>query len=494
MASNIYKFFDFLEKKVGKTLPSDRKFNMKLQHAKELIDDKDINALPLERKMIYYPERVAKQDLIIKGEFTLPTEARKIPEGLVVKGKLRVTGELDAITNNVQATSVFWSTSSDYYPRSFNGATFKEFSTSWSKETKKLPNNIKVTDTLRIDYSNVETLPEGLKTNYINAAKSKLQKLPANLECNKLDITSTQVTEIPQGVVVHEKLDIDTMPKKYPQHLENVIVIAGGATIAQLREFEKVPKIVASVGNKTKKGQGIAVPLSDVRSKQVTEFIDSYGNKYDTLEEVVTRIANTVREASKAFGVKFDTLYLFASHKRGFQLEYFVKGKTQQGDEILATHEAVLSAQGQTKSVAYARREWELTDRQLKDAQDKLFPQAGEKPTKVPNIRTLMNGPQSKEVFWAIGRKQRGGTGIQGKAKDLIPSLSGVSQDNMERYAKQAGVTWGDMMVFDNNDAINIIAKSNERDQDGNFTYFDKFGYGQGGGSRIFTGPDYTII
>jgi hypothetical protein len=126
----------------------------------------------------------------------------------------------------------------------------------------------------------------------------------------------------------------------------------------------------------------------------------------------------------------------------------------------------------------------------------KLFPKSyeGEKPVKAVNIRTLMNGPQAKDVYWRIGRKTRGGFGIQGQAKDLIPSLSGISQDNMTRTAKHYGITWGDMMVFDNNEAINVIARSKEQTEDGNYVYFDKYGYGQGGGTTTFEGPDYTVV
>lgn len=82
----------------------------------------------------------------------------------------------------------------------------------------------------------------------------------------------------------------------------------------------------------------------------------------------------------------------------------------------------------------------------------------------------------------------------QKQAKDLIPSLSGISQDNMTRSAKEYGITWGDMMVFDNNEAINVIARSKEQVEDGKYVYFDKYGYGQGGGTTTFEGPDYTVV
>ena len=148
-------------------------------------------------------------------------------------------------------------------------------------------------------------------------------------------------------------------------------------------------------------------------------------------------------------------MYAIISHNKGFRTEFYLKGKDTNGRELLVTDDAVISAEGQASTKQYNYM-WEPNERQLTDAMDKLFPQSSNK-QKAVNIRTLMNGPQADEVYWRIGRKTRGGFGIQGQAKDLIPSLSGASQDNMVNYADRYKITWGDMMVFDNNGSINVI-------------------------------------
>ena len=493
MADSIYNFFNFIEKKAGKTLTPQQNFDMKLKHAKELIDDKDILPLPLKTKLIYFPEKLRKEDFTVDGDFDLPFDVKQIPPGLVVKGMLYVHNDLEKITDNVQAESVSWKASSDLYPKSFNGATFQEFNISWNKKATKLPQNSKVTGVIRAERSGIETLPEGLKTNIIYSSDAKnLKQLPTNLECNRLDITDTPIEVLPEGLVVHERLDMSKLPKKYPQHLEDIIAIDGGATLGQLKDFEKVPQTTASVGKKVKKGRGMAVPLSDIKNKQFVELLNKYKRTYDDDKDIannLTKVAELAQGAGKVFNAKFATVYAIISHNRGFRTEFLLKGKDTNGRELLVTDDAVISAEGQASTKQYNYM-WEPNERQLTDAMDKLFPQSSNK-QKAVNIRTLMNGPQADEVYWRIGRKTRGGFGIQGQAKDLIPSLSGASQDNMINYAKQAGVTWGEMMVFDNNDAINIIARSTEKNKDGDYMYFDKYGYGQGGGSRTFNGPDY---
>lgn len=493
MASNIYKFFDFLEKKAGKTLPPDTKAAMKLGHAKELLSDKEVGALPLGKRILYFPERLTKEDLVIDGSFHIPDGVTQIPEGIVVKGTIFVPSSINKITTNVQAESVHWEASSNYYPKSFNGATFKNFVTSMNRDFKNLPENVKVTDKIDVSKTSLQELPEGLKTGNIDISNTEVKILPSKLECNELNILNTAITEIPAGVVVHKKLTVTEIPEKFPSHIEDVISIGGYITIKQEKAYETLPEISIKIGKKVRKGKGIQVSINDLDKERLADFIKTYF-EYKSSKDQSREINRHIQGAGKVFNAKFDTVYFFIEKQPwGFKINYFIHGKDNKNRELLLSPEAIISAEGQasTKSFGWG---WNPTERQLKDAQDKLFPQTGEKPTKAVGIRTLMNGPQSKRVFWAIGRKQRGGTGVQGKAKDLIPSLSGASQDNMERYAEQAGVTWGDMMVFDNNGAINIIAKSNEKEQDGNFTYFDKFGYGQGGGSRIFTGPDYTVV
>ena len=492
MADSIYNFFNFLEKKAGKTLSPEQTFNLKLKHAKELINDKDIDALPLDKKMVYYPERIKGDDLIINGAFYTPRGTKALPEGLVVKGTL-VVSHLEQVPVNIKAESVHWEVSSDLYPKSFNGATFKTFFV--NKKCNKLPGNIQVTKDLDIAYSEVESLPEGLNTEEISASNSKLKSLPSKLTCDKLNIIKTGITVIPEGVIVKKKLSVDDIPTKYPKHLEDIIAIGGGISIGQKKKYDALPEISVKVGKKVKKGKGIQIPLANIEGEEFANFINTF-TSWNTADSNRQRIKNAAEKAGKLFNAKFDTLYFFYTQgSSSFDDSYFLLGKDNKNRELLLAPEAIISAEGQasTKSFSWG---WSPTERQITDTMAKLFPKSyeGEKPVKAVNIRTLMNGPQAKDVYWRIGRKTRGGFGIQGQAKDLIPSLSGISQDNMTRTAKHYGITWGDMMVFDNNEAINVIARSKEQIEDGKYVYFDKYGYGQGGGTTTFEGPDYTVV
>jgi hypothetical protein len=492
MASSIYNFFNFLEKKAGKILPAEKAMKLKLRHAKELVTDKEIQSLSPENKVLYYPELVKGRELIWNDDYSTPQGTVSLPEGFTVNGTLYVY-HLEKTPVNIKARSVNWSVSSDLYPKSFTGATFEDFRA--SKECNELPERIQVTNLLDISRSNIKTLPEGLNTKKIEAGGSKLQSLPSKLTCNFLDIRRTGIKEIPEGVVVKDKLTVNAIPEKYPKHIEDVISVGGYKTIKQVKTYEALPIISIKVGKKVKKGKGLEVPLAELSGEKFTEFVDMY-KSYTTADNYRARIKSLVEGASKFFKAKFSTVYFFYKMtETGFEASYFIYGKDDKNREILISPDAAISAEGQTsiKSFSYA---WSPTEREVKNAMVKLFPKSheGEKPVKAVNIRTLMTGPKAKRVFWEIGRKQRGGYGIQGQAKDLIPSLSGASQDNMTRYAENNGITWGDMMVFDNNDAINIIARSKEQTEDGNYVYFDKYGYGQGGGSTVFKGPDYTVL
>lgn len=488
MADKIYNFFNFLEKKAGEVLPPDKHFTMKLRHAKELVDEKDINALSLQMKILYYPERIKGDDLIVKGDYRTPFGTTALPEGFTVEGYLNVSN-LEKIPVNLKATSVNWEVSSDLYPESFNGATFTKFAV--GKNSTKLPIGIKVTNVLDIESSKIKQLPENLHTVSIDARNTPLTSLPSQLTCDQLDIIKTGIKEIPEGVVVNKKLSVTAIPLKFPKHIEDVIAINGYITIRQKKAYEALPEISVKVGRKVKKGKGMQVPLTELSEDKFTNTIDTF-KEYTTADNYRIRINRLSSNAGKFFNTKFTTLYFFYTMKDfGFDVSWFIYGKDNKNREILLNPEVVMSTEGQVslKSISLT----EPTERQILSTLSKLFPKSyeGEKPVKAVNIRTLMNGPQSARKYWKIDRKTRGGFGIQGKAKDLVPSLSLASQDNMQHYAKRNNVTWGDMMVFDNNGAINIIARSNEKTQDGKYVYFDKHGYGQGGGSTIFIGSDY---
>lgn len=493
MATKIYNFFSFLEKKAGKTLPPDKAFLLKLQHAKELVSKKDADDLSFDLQLVYFPEMFDDANLTItNNDYRTPKNTTALPKNFTIVGGTLTVTYLTEQPINLKAESVNWLVSSDLFPESFNGATFKRFEV--YKGCNKLPENIKVTQDLDIGGSQVETLPEGLETESVKVMASKLVSLPSRLTCNKLDIRNTGITEIPEGVIVKEKLSVTEIPLKFPKHVEDVIALNGFVTIKQKKAFEALPEISAKVGKKVKKGKGMQIPVPELDEEKFTNFIDIY-KTYTTADDYRRRIKGLSENAGKFFNAKFDTLYFYYNMTpTGFDASWYLYGKDNKNREILINPESVISTEGQVslKSISIA----DPTERQLVSTLAKLFPKSyeGEKPVKAVNIRTLMTGPQSKNEYWKIGRKQRGGYGITAKAKDLIPSLSAVSQDNMQQYAKRHNVTWGDMMVFANHDAINIIARSNEKTQDGEYVYFDKYGYGQGGGSTVFKAPDYTKL
>jgi len=494
MASNIYNFFNFLEKKAGKTLPADKNFDMKLQHAKELVTDKDIIGLSIEKKIKFYPEKVKGEELIVQGDLDLLHGTKALPEGLDVRGTLRVDS-LEQVPVNIKARSVVWNVSSDLYPKSFNGATFENFSA--GNKCTKFPQGIKIVNKLSIINSKIETLPEGLELKSIYLLGPSIKYIPSQLTCDILDMRTTSITEIPEGVVIREKLIVDKIPAKYPKYLEDIISIDGELTGKELKQYKALPEISIKIGNKTKKGRGMEIPFSNIDTEELINTLKSF-KSYRNPQYIKEDIKETNTIAGSIFNFKPDTVSTFIkpdSINRSFDITYLIYGKDNKNRELLFTEDVAISAEGQASIKGYKYNS-SPTERQLKDTMSKLFPKSneGEKPVKAVPIRQLMNGTGSKRVFWKIDRKQRGGNGVQGKAKDLIPSLSGASQDNMEAYAKRKGVTWGDMMVFDNEGSINIIARSNEKTEEGKYIYFDKFGYGQGGGSRTFEGSDYIVL
>jgi hypothetical protein len=90
MASTIYNFFNFLEKKAGKTLSSDENTKLKLKHAKELLTDKEVAALSVEDKMMYFPEKLTKEDLADDVNL-YKSEISSLPDNLTVGGDLILT-------------------------------------------------------------------------------------------------------------------------------------------------------------------------------------------------------------------------------------------------------------------------------------------------------------------------------------------------------------------------------------------------------------------
>ena len=68
MADSIYNFFNFLEKKAGKTLSPDKNFLMKLAHAKELVSKEDADDLSFDMQLTYFPEMFDDANVTISGD------------------------------------------------------------------------------------------------------------------------------------------------------------------------------------------------------------------------------------------------------------------------------------------------------------------------------------------------------------------------------------------------------------------------------------------
>lgn len=63
MADTIYKFFDFLEKKVGKSLTPEKQALMLIKYARELVDDDIIKKLSIQDQIIYAPDTLKNKPI-----------------------------------------------------------------------------------------------------------------------------------------------------------------------------------------------------------------------------------------------------------------------------------------------------------------------------------------------------------------------------------------------------------------------------------------------
>ena len=415
----------------------------------------------------------------------------RLPDNLQVGGDLSLTGTLIKSLPNtlkIQGNLHIGSTSVTSLP---GGLEVKESIYATYSKLETISKGIKVGENFHAGYTSIKELPEGFEVRgKIDIKNTPIHSLPSTLKCTELDIRSTYITEIPEGVQVKEKLSVSKIPEKYPKHLEDVVAIGGNLTIKQIRDYEKIPKVSITIGRKNIKGRGISIPISKLDNDKVKKFLDKYQTLSST-ESLIRRVKAEAAGADKVLDLDFKQIYFFIRKDYGFSIEPVAVGKTQEGETIAVLKNALMSQYGKISTKSF--RNWNLTPRQEQNAKAKLFPQKHSPAKKGKNIRTLMTGPDSKEVYWKIGRKTRGGQGVQGQAKDLIPSLSGTSQDNMTITQQRYKVEWGDMMVFDNRGSINIIARAKEPDEEGEYYYFDKYGYGKGGGNRVFKGPDYTV-
>ena len=101
---------------------------MKLTHAKELVTKQDIDDLPFDKQLVYFPEMFDDANVTISGtSYRTPKNTTALPKNFTIKDAVLTVTHLTKQPINLKAESVQWEVSSDLFPESFNGATFENF-------------------------------------------------------------------------------------------------------------------------------------------------------------------------------------------------------------------------------------------------------------------------------------------------------------------------------------------------------------------------------
>ena len=143
--------------------------DVQLKHFFDFLEKKDSRKTPpgvLTRyKLLYEPESLTPEDLVIKGDLNLrDTKITSLPQGLKVGGWLNL--------KNTGITS--------------------------------LPDNLKVGGSLDLDRTKITSLPQGLKVGgYLSLTDTPITSLPDNLKVPwELSLQGTKITRLPKGLVV----------------------------------------------------------------------------------------------------------------------------------------------------------------------------------------------------------------------------------------------------------------------------------------------------
>lgn len=472
MASTIYNFFDFLEKKKGKSLSPDRKARLKMQYlGQKSLDSKDISSLTLSEKLAHFPETLSKEELTVKELVTLPEGTTKIPEGLTVlaPGSLYVPDSISTASNKVTVDRVNWKASSDYYPKSFTGATFEVFTAEGELVTK---------------------LPQNIKSDKISLYGTKITELPENLEVNKLWM-DTPIKTIPSSIKVTGTIELRSAPENYPKELEDKIFI-NLVRLSSVKNREALPEVKLGVGKKVKKGKGKIVTIGKIFDLMDLEKATSEYNLKDRLKSE----QQYLNKIGELFDITWEQVggFIIEAPFKGYRdsFEIVATGKYKDGSPVMVrTDDALYSEKGQASIKKVNTLGGVTAPTIVQNILDKLFPDApGASTEKVKTMRNLLKQEELSTVQWKIGRKTRGiGKGIQGDAKDLIRTLSPEAQNSLARLERDRNVTWKKMIAFMNNDAVNYIIHGVT--PEGENMYFDRTGHGMGGSTKVYTDQMY---
>jgi hypothetical protein len=123
---NIYNFFEFIHKKTGNWPGEDEGIVAKCRYAPELITDKDLENMPIEFKIAFFPEKITKEELYIDG--------------------------------NLQFGAYTWN------------------------DVKTLPENLRIKHSLNMEYAQIKVLPDGLRVGWhVRANNSLLDEIGKNV-------------------------------------------------------------------------------------------------------------------------------------------------------------------------------------------------------------------------------------------------------------------------------------------------------------------------
>jgi len=432
----IYNFFKFLEEKEGKSLRPDKKFAFKVKYEPETLTKEDFKEssfsdLDYVQKLgKYRPDLVTLEDVDLVGN----TKGNKL------KLKLK------------------------YFP------------------SKITPEDLKPGELWLVD-PEITYLPKGITTKRVDINRdSGLEKLPENLTCNTLRIEGgTKIQSLPKDLKVTKSIKLPYSFKgEIPKHLRSITEFPYGVTEELRNLFKDVKDFTFKIGNRNITTQGIEVEPAQVKNLLVGTTSEN------------TKLISLISKGPE-LRVEWDKVLIQASTGGKHHIPWYILGKDKKGRKLMWTSEdTVITAEAKVSVRSFNIRDFSqaIWDKM----QSKLFPKSEESTPKAIGIRKLF-ATQGKPVGWKIGRKIRGGeVGISGQAKDLIYSLSTPSQNNLLELAEHYKVEWGDMIIFENRDSINFITRSKKPYKGSEYLYLDKGGYGQGGYTRVFVGPNYTKI
>lgn len=123
---NIYNFFQFIHNKTGNWPGEDEGFAAKCKYAPELVTDVDLENMPIEFKIAFFPDKLTKEELYIDG--------------------------------NLQFGEHTWN------------------------DVKTLPKNLRIKNSLNIKYTKIKVLPDGLRVGWhVRANNSLLDEIGENV-------------------------------------------------------------------------------------------------------------------------------------------------------------------------------------------------------------------------------------------------------------------------------------------------------------------------